>query len=93
MTDLVSDLSWDEQLVARTRLSSTSPDAGKYRVGRLEHYLSAEAEWLKCAEIQSVLLETRMEWGQATEENLKEVGYAMERFDPLNASMLEGKLK
>ena len=92
--DLVVNLDPLEIALADYRLKSISPDEGKYgsETDKLRAYLSADAEWRECAKIQYILLETRGEYGQASEEQVKEVEQALERFSPLNASLLEKKV-
>ena len=89
--DLVSKLDAERRQIERWRLRSVSPDTGKYGAYSepLEPYLSPEAEWKMFAQVQRALLETRVKFGQAKPEHLKELDRAMEEFDPLNASLIE----
>jgi adenylosuccinate lyase len=93
--DLVSRMSEEEVALARQRLKSISPDDGKYSKDSraLVPYLSAEAEWLACAFVQKVMLETRFQFGLAKQENVDEVCAAYDHFDPLNAAALEDVTK
>ena len=92
--DLVGKLSEGEKNILEFRMNSISPDSGKYGKSseKLADYLSPRAEWLMCAEIQRQLLETRMEFGQAKEENVKEVVEALKKISPSNISLLEEKV-
>jgi len=89
--DFVSRLTDEERILQRHSLSCISPDDAKYGNAstKLKEYLSAEAEWMACAYVQKVLLETRVEFGQAEQTNLDEVIGAMGKFDPLNAALIE----
>ncbi len=89
--DLVSKLTEEDRILQRHSLSCISPDDAKYgkNTERLKKYLSAEAEWNTCAYIQNVLLETRVEFGQAEQRNLDEVEMALDKIDPLNMALLE----
>ncbi|MDO8459863.1 MAG: lyase family protein [Nanoarchaeota archaeon] len=92
--DLVRKLSPDDLNISRFRLSSVSPDEGKYAssTDALRPYLSAEAEWRKCAEVQLALIETRAEFEQAKRKNVEEVREALKKINPLNMSLLEAKV-
>jgi adenylosuccinate lyase len=92
--DLLLGLKPEEIFLANVKLKSISPDEGKYSksTDKLRDYLSAEAEWKECARIQYLLLATRKEYGQATSEQLNEVGEALDRISPLNMSLLEEKV-
>ena len=89
--DFVSRLTDEERILQRHSLSCISPDDAKYGKAstKLRKYLSAEAEWMACADVQKVLLETRVEFGQAEQGNLDEVIIAMDKFDSLNAALIE----
>ncbi len=91
MTDLVSKLSEKERILKRHALICFSPDDSKYAdaVIKLRDYLTAEAEWKACAYVQSVFLQTRFDFGQAEQKNLDEMKIALEKFDPLNAALIE----
>ena len=95
MTDLTAGMSREQMLEERLRLNSISPDDGKYarESAKLAPYISAAAEWSMCARIQLVLLETRAEFGQARQEHVAAVRAAVQQFDPLNAALLEGRLR
>jgi adenylosuccinate lyase len=92
--DQIAELSAEEIAISNYRLKSVSPDEGKYgkTTDKLRDYLSAEAEWTECARIQYLLLETRAEYGQATQEQVNEVKKALDKFSPLNTSLLEEKV-
>jgi adenylosuccinate lyase len=92
--DLVGKLSPQERVVLEFRLKSISPDDGKYgeKVDPLRKYLSAEAEWMTCAQIQKQLLIERFKYRQATKEQVDEVSSAVEKISPLNISLLEEKV-
>ena len=92
--DLVSKLSEEERLLQKHSLDCISPDDAKYGKAstKLKKYLSAAAEWKTCAYVQKVLLETRVEFGQAEQTNLEEVNVALEKVDPLNMALLEGEV-
>lgn len=90
--DLVGKLTEDEKRMGRFRLRSISPDEGKYGVRSepLRNFLSAEAEWLRCARIQQVLLHTRREFdNKVTAKNIQEIDEAVNRIDPYNIALLE----
>lgn len=89
--DLVSRLSEEDRLLQNHSLDCISPDDAKYGEAstKLKRYLSAAAEWDTYAYIQKVLLETRVEFGKAEQKNLDEVNEALDKFDPLNASLIE----
>ncbi len=89
--DLVSKLSEEERILQNHSLSCISPDDAKYGESskELKKYLSANAEWRTCAYVQKVLLETRVGFGQAEKWNLDEINVALEKFDPLNAALIE----
>ena len=91
MADLVSKLSDERQIIERFRLRCLSPDDGKYgdTSENLIEYLSPEAEWKECANLHKVLLETRMEFGEAEQWNVDEVKKALEKIDPLNMALME----
>lgn len=92
--DLVSKLSPAEQNILFFRMRCISPDDGKYgkKADPLREYLSAGAEWLQCAKIQKILIETRCKFGQATKKQVKEVENALEKVSPENMSLLEDKI-
>ncbi len=89
--DLVSKLSPEERAHREFRLDCVCPDDGKYgpRAVALQPYLSDRAEWKACAWLQSILLETRMEFGQAEQRHVDEGRAALEKIDLVNISMLE----
>ncbi|MFH1917331.1 MAG: lyase family protein [Nanoarchaeota archaeon] len=89
--DLVSRLSEEERVIRRHALRCISPDDAKYgkTSSKLQAYLSAEAEWIGCAYVQKVLLETRAEFGQAEQRHVDEVEKALEMIDPLNMALME----
>ena len=93
--NLVSTLDPEVEKHKRISLKSVSPDDGKYskETQRLGDFLSAEAEWRMFASVQRVFLETRVEFGQAQKKHLDEMKNAVSKFDPLNAALLEGKLR
>lgn len=88
---LVSKLSTEERVAAEIRLKSISPDDGKYEksADKLRGYLSAEAKWRECANIQANLLEVRVCYGQAKPEQACEVINALSKINPLNMHLLE----
>jgi adenylosuccinate lyase len=93
--DLVSKLSPEERLLAREHLKCSSPDDAKYwkdTATLSETFLSAHAEWLACAHVQKVLLQTRVEFGKAEQRHLADVEDAMPKIDTLNIALLEDKL-
>ena len=92
--DLVGKLKPDEVAVRRHRLRAISPDDGKYAedADDLRRFLSPEAEWRGCARFQYLLLETRMEFGQAERRHVDEVLSALDKIDPLNMALLEEKV-
>lgn len=90
-TDQISLLDPETRARRQFRMRCFSPDDAKYGevAEPLVDYLSCGAEWNMCAEVQRVLLETRVEFGKAEQRNLDELTAAIERFDPLNTSLLE----
>jgi len=89
--DMVGKLSDSELLQERFRLKSISPDDGKYgyKADPLREYLSEEAQWLACAKVQEVLLETGVEFGRGSEDNVREMRKAMKKINPLNMKLIE----
>jgi len=92
--DLAGKLGHDERLLEEAALRNISPDDAKYRKAsqKLADYLTADGEWRAFAYVQRVLLETRVEFGQAEKRHLAELDEALRKFSPLNASMLEDKV-
>jgi len=92
--NLVSKLGDEERIFRRYSLRCISPDDGKYATtsAKLSGYLSAEAEWRCCAYVQKILLETRIEFGQAEQRHVDEVAKALKKIDPLNMALLEDKV-
>jgi adenylosuccinate lyase len=93
--DLVSKLPEDQRRLLEFRLQCLSPDDGKYgnTTAALIPYLSADAEWKGCVKVQQVLLETRVEFGKATEEQYKQFCDVLDLISTLNISLLEGHPK
>ena len=91
MKNLIVKLPLEEQLRRRLLQRNISPDDGRYAAStdHLREYLSAEAHWRACAEVQKVLLETRVEFGKAEQKHLDEVIAAIEKIDPLNMELIE----
>lgn len=89
--DHVSGMDPLERRLAEEHLKCINPDDAKYwkTTRKVSPYLSAAAEWRGCAFVQKVLLETRVEFGQAKPEHLAEVTAALERISPLNMALLE----
>ncbi|MBI4142223.1 hypothetical protein HY484_04820 [Candidatus Woesearchaeota archaeon] len=97
MTDdlnLISRMDSIERLLAEEHLKCINPDDAKYwdDTKKLSPYLSADAEWRCFAFVQKVLLETRMEFGQAQQQHVDEVSVALEKISPLNMALLEKKV-
>jgi len=94
MTDLISSLSKEELSERRFSTLCISPDDAKYysTSKKLRRFLSAEAEWRECANIQYVLLDTRKEFGKAEQWHVDEVFSALDKIDPLNMTLLEEKI-
>lgn len=92
--DLVSKLNEKERILRNYALNCISPDDAKYGKTsiKLANYLSAAAEWMGCAYVQKILLETRAEFGQANQKNVDEIVQALEKIDPLNMSLLEDQV-
>ena len=67
--DFVSKLGEEERIIKEHSLRNISPEDAKYAKAseKLADYLSADAEWRACAHVQRVLLETRIEYGVASE--------------------------
>jgi len=89
--NLVYKLTETERLLAEYDLQNISPDDAKYKSSstKLADYLSADAEWRACAFVQKVLLETRVEFGQAKQKHLDEVVQALDKISPLNMALIE----
>ncbi|MFH1307657.1 MAG: lyase family protein [archaeon] len=93
--DLVSKLSPEFRALEEAALKCISPDDAKYRKAsqKLEHCLSASAEWRVCALVQEKLIETRVEFGQADRIYLEEVSQAVKKIIPLNIAYLEDAIR
>lgn len=89
--DLVCRLSLEERTRKEFELECVSPDDSKYvDTGRiLQPLLSQSAEWRECARFQRILLETRVEFGQAEQRHLEEVDAALPKLSFLNMALLE----
>lgn len=89
--DLVSRLSPEELAEREHCMKCISPDDGKYFpvTKDLVDYISVGTEWLTCALIQKVILETRVEFGQAEQKHLDEVITALPKLNPVNMAFLE----
>lgn len=87
--DLVSTLPEEKRIIAEFRMRNISPDDGKYYQEALIPYLSQEAEWKACAYIQLILLQTRKEMWLASENNCNELEEWYNKFNSLNASLIE----
>ncbi|HLC66165.1 MAG TPA: hypothetical protein VJK52_00830, partial [Candidatus Nanoarchaeia archaeon] len=95
MSDLTTRLSPEEVALARFRLNCISPNDGKYaqKSSPVFPYLTAQAEWQTCAQVQQALLEVRSRFdSKVVGRHLVEMRLAVERFDPLNAALWEDKL-
>ena len=92
--DFISNLSHDEKLLEDFRLDCISPNDGKYRKDSdpLRPYISARADWMGCAQVLYVMLKKGVEFDRGTEENVKEMDYAMTKIDPVNMDFLEKKV-
>ena len=92
--DLVSRLEPEEIAVKRHASTCVNPDDAKYEKDKrpLIQYLTPDAEWRMCAEIQRILLETRMEFSQAEQWHVDEVVSALDRIDPVNISLIEDNI-
>jgi len=90
--DLTKNLSKEELIIEKHKLSNICPDDSKYYQEELKYYLSPEAEWKACALVQLKLLETRKEFWLATQKDVEELSKAYELFDPLNASLIEKQI-
>jgi len=92
--DLVSRLDPVEFRLKQEMLRCISPDDAKYgdKSEPLKNYLSAHAEWLACAKVQRVCLETRIEYGQAEPEDLASLDNALTKIIPLNMAKIEDEL-
>lgn len=90
--DLAGKLNPTERTRQNYDLNNISPDDAKYakESRKLQQYLSAAGEWKGYARVQRVLLETRVEFGQAEPRHLAELDAAILRMDPLNVALLEG---
>ena len=77
------------------RLEKISPDDAKYAKSSqpLVPYLSAGGDWLACAEVQRVLLETRVEFGKAEKKHIDTLNAAMPKIRAVNMDRFEGTLR
>ncbi|MCX6742419.1 MAG: lyase family protein [Candidatus Pacearchaeota archaeon] len=78
----------------RDALRCISPDDARYTfaTNALADYLSYEAEIKTAAYIQYVLLETRAEFGKAERKHVRRVKASLDKFDPLNALLIEDEV-
>lgn len=92
--DLVAKLKAEDRILMENAMRNISPDDAKYikTSQKLAEHLSADAEWRMCAEVQKVLLETRVEFGQADKKNLEEVKAALPLISPLNMALIEEQI-
>ncbi|MBL7147881.1 MAG: hypothetical protein ISS82_03585 [Nanoarchaeota archaeon] len=92
--DLVSKLTDEERRLEEFSLRCISPDDGKYGKDsrKLARYLSAEAEWMGCADLQKIILETRMDFGKAERKHLDELDSIWHKLSPLNMSLIEKEI-
>lgn len=83
-----------ELVMEEHQLRNISPDDAKYAgaSSALAGYLSAEAEWLACAYVQKVLLETRAEFDKAGPGNVDEMGEAYGKVHPFSMALIESKV-
>lgn len=89
--DFVSKMSEHERLYEEFRLDCISPDDGKYRKScdDLRSHISHSAEWMACAKVQEVLLETGVEFGRGSGKNIREIRRAMKKISPVNMDYIE----
>jgi adenylosuccinate lyase len=89
--NLVSKLSEKQLIEENVRMDSICPDDAKYRTKSdpLRPYLSFDAEWKGCGEVQRALLETRVEYNQAKSNDLILFDKAFKNFNSINASLIE----
>ena len=88
--DYVAGLSEMERRLLEFRIHHTgNPDDGKYAQEKLFPFLSPGAEWLACAKVQKILLQTRIEFGSAEERHLEELVAAWDKIDPMNIHLIE----
>lgn len=89
--DFTRHISDDERATLEHRLGALNPLDGKYaaKVEAMREYFCWEGEARACARVQRELLAARVAFGQADKHNLRELDDALERFDPVNAYLLE----
>jgi len=89
--DLVSKLTPEERAKKEFQMNCISPDDGKYAEASeaLAKYLTPRAEWQGCINVQKALLETRVEFEKATQEDLDALNKAIPQVRELNISLLE----
>lgn len=92
--NLVGKLGDKEKLIGRVNLVCVCPDGGKYAAASAElgEYLSPAAEWMGCAQVQKVLLDTRVQFGKAEQIHADRVTGALGAIDPLNMSLIEAEI-
>ena len=93
MEDFTLSISPEELAYQNFCLDRIYPDDAKYsdKSDPLRPFISERAVWKKCAEVQYFLLETGVEFGRGTEENVTEAKNALEKADPLNMKLIEKK--
>ncbi|VVB74847.1 Fumarate hydratase class II [Candidatus Tiddalikarchaeum anstoanum] len=62
------------------------------KVKELIPYLTPWAEWMECAKIQYILLETRCEFGQADKNNVSELSEALNKISPAVMCYIEDNM-
>lgn len=87
------ELTPEQRAVEEFKQRTLCPDDGKYAQKDLEPYLSAEAEWRACVEVQRALLATRVNFrAEATTIDLQRLDDAIPKIDLLNIALLELKV-
>jgi len=92
--DLTANLSGSDRILGEMHLKSISPNDGKYSKScdSLRRYLSEEAQWMECAYVQQILVETGVEFGRGSGKNIREVRRAMKKIIPLNMKLIESQV-
>lgn len=91
----INSMSKEDHDKLKIFLKGVSPEDGKYssQVDELREFLSPEAEWLMCAKVQYLLLETRYEFGCAPEEAVIKLKEALPNAKAENMHLLEDILR
>lgn len=92
--NLAGTLTDFEREALNARMNALSPDDGRYGNAsqKLVDFLSPAAEIRTCAQVHLHLLETRAEFGQASQAAVDAVRKALPLINPANVQLLEDKV-